>query len=249
MPLLSPTKPFLAHPPIPPSQTEQQVLLGVVDGRLLSIDSLPAWTNFLSTLVLRDKVVPAVVVRADTLLDAREELPDLVAQFITELSQREVSVVLNCRHDDVDAFNELDLDFVSGVIVDNACILRDGSRRDYFSSQALRDIMMRCSQARAGRPGLFVGFHDAWDQRPSAAVVCRAVKVAKHFEAVFEHGPVGDDGWTTGGLPPSLSGFEFLRKPEISEVSRLLFLFPFSILCACNVAPSNFYEQLELTAR
>ncbi|KAK1834098.1 hypothetical protein QBC39DRAFT_301394 [Podospora conica] len=220
VPLLSPTEPDFSHPPIPTCRTEQNVYLGVVDGRVLSMESLPKWTNFLSTLVLRDKIVSAVFVRVDTLLDDREELPELVTQLITELGQREVPVVLNCGHDDVDAFKELDLDFISGVIVDNACILRDGSRRDYFGSQPLRDIMTRCAQARAGRPGFFVGFHDGWEQRPSAAVVCRAVKVARHFQAVFKHGPVGDDGWTTEDLPPSLSGFEFLRKPEISELQQ-----------------------------
>lgn len=216
---MAPTKLSLAHLAIPRCRTGEQLCLGAVDGRALSIDSLSAWTNFVCTLVLRDKALPAVVVRADALLDAREELADLVAQLITKLSQLEVPVVLNCRHDDVGAFKDLDLDLISGVIVDNACILLDGGRRDYFASQPLRDMMMRCHQARVRRPEFFVGFHDAWEKRPSAAVVCRAIKVARHFEAVFEHGPVGDDGWTTGGLPPSLSGFEFLRKPEISEVS------------------------------
>jgi hypothetical protein len=84
--------------------------------------------------------------------------------------------------------------------------------------------MVRCAEERVERPDFFVGFHDVWEARPSAAVARRATKIAQHFGAVLEHeasrlsGPV----WVnTPRLPVSMSGFEYLRRSDTSEVSTV----------------------------
>ncbi|KAK3682047.1 hypothetical protein B0T22DRAFT_432377 [Podospora appendiculata] len=213
----------LSPSPTPASQTKQPLLAGLLDIRASSQTSLPSLTNHLSSLVNKNGVVSAIVLRARAvgLADHKDEY-EAVHNLLWRLHQQRAPVLLNCHHDDP-AFEHVDFSLLVGVIIDNACILPDGNRRDYFRSQRLRDIMARCAQERAERPGFFVGFHDVWDQQPSAAVVCRAEKLATHFEAAFEHGPCRNTGTDVSQthqerLPRSTSGFEFLRKPETAQV-------------------------------
>ncbi|KAK3349640.1 hypothetical protein B0T25DRAFT_582541 [Lasiosphaeria hispida] len=112
----------------------------------------------------------------------------------------------------------VDFGLLVGVIIENACILTDGGRRDYFHSQQLREVMSRCAGERAKRPGFFVGFRDGWDKQPSAAVVCRAFKVAAHFGAVLEHHANGE---AARRLPFPMSGFEYLRKAKMTELQNI----------------------------
>lgn len=141
------------------------------------------------------------------------------------LASIEVPVILVCQHD-CEAIDDVDLSIASGLIVENACILSNGQRRDYFKARRLRDTMARCTLQRDKRPDFFVGFLDRWETQPMPSVVRRAAKIAQHFDAVIEHGPIAP---TASGKASSLesasktmSAFEYLRRAEMVEVrSRL----------------------------
>lgn len=143
-------------------------------------------------------------------------------ELLTQLRSRGAPVIIKCHHDDM-LLHQLDLGAVAGIIIANACILSSGHRRDYFRSQGLRDIMTKCAEERQQRPHFFVGFYDLWDTRPSAAVVRRANKIADHFGAILEHGPKIHAMRETTNLKPlpnSMSGFEYLRRSETSELQK-----------------------------
>lgn len=146
---------------------------------------------------------------------------DQINYLLSCLMALEVPVILLCQHD-CEAIDHVDFSLASGVILKNACILPDGERRDYFRARRLRDTMARCSVQRDKRPDFFVGFLDRWETRPKASVIRRAAKIAEHFGAVFEHGPIDSamgfksSPYESGGK--TLSAFEFLRRSEMIEV-------------------------------
>ena len=143
-----------------------------------------------------------------------------VNRLLSSLYALNVSVILQCHHDS-DGIDTVDLSYAAGVIVENACILPNGQRRDYFKARRLRDLMARCSKEREKRPEFFVGFSDRWETRPKPSVVCRAVMVAEHFGAVMEHGPVhlmSELRSNVMSARQTLSGFQLLRRSEIIEV-------------------------------
>ncbi|KAK4448003.1 hypothetical protein QBC34DRAFT_354167 [Podospora aff. communis PSN243] len=219
VPLPSFTDPESSYPPVLRSAQPQRTLLGIVEACDLSKPAIPVWTNFLFNLVQKDNLVSGIILRQDGLLPD-DERAALVGDLVVRLQKVGVPVVLSCHHDNA-ALDQLDLGFLGGVIIENACILPDGGRRDYFRSAKLRHVMTRCAEQRQIRPGFFVGFHDRWDQRPSAAVVCRAVKLARHFEAVFEHGPRVESCYSAQDMAQPISGFEFLRKSETCELQKV----------------------------
>ncbi|KAF5664992.1 glycosyl transferase [Fusarium heterosporum] len=137
------------------------------------------------------------------------------------LASLEVPVILRCQHD-CEAIDVVDLSLAAGVIVENACILPNGERRDYFKARRLRDTMARCREQRDKRPEFFIGFLDRWETRPKPSVVRRAAKVAQHFDAVMEHGPIdsnmGGKASILQSANKSISAFEYLRRSEMIEV-------------------------------
>ena len=210
--------PESSYPPILRTIQRDRTVLGIVDTEALTRTSVEVWANFLSNLVQKETLISGVVLRENGASDKEHDVV-LLADLLGRLAAREVPVVLCCHHDS-SSFDSIDFGFVGGVIIENACILPDGSRRDYFRSMHLRQIMERCAAETGRRSSFFVGFHDVWDEQPSAAVICRAVKVARHFGAVFEHGPKVNEGENGGShsTTQTTSGFEFLRRPETCEV-------------------------------
>ncbi|KAK0616354.1 hypothetical protein B0T14DRAFT_458687 [Immersiella caudata] len=221
VPLPSFTDPESSYPPVLCSAQPQRTLLGIVDACNLSKPAIPVWTNFLFNLARKDDLVSAIILREDSLVPDDNRL-GLLTDLIASLQKVSVPVVLSCHHDSA-ALDQLDLEFLGGIIIENACVLEDGTRRDYFRSAQLRQKMTRCAEQRQRRPGFFVGFHDKWDQRPAAAVICRAVKLARHFEAVFEHGPKLETAGrhSTQDMSQPISGFELLRKSETCELQKI----------------------------
>lgn len=193
-------------------------VLGLVDGQDLAIDdfSTSATVDFLYN-VYNDNEVAGLVLDVNLLDDsAAPYIPDILVQ----LCELQVPVFLKGHHDN-DILGQVNLKFVAGIFVDNAAILEDGTRRDYFRSIALREVMAKCADQRVERPTFFVGFYDQWYSRPSAAVVRRSQKLADHFAAVLEHGQVRSPTDVNGvpiRLPLSLSAFEYLRKPDTQEL-------------------------------
>ncbi|KAF3761887.1 family 4 glycosyltransferase [Cryphonectria parasitica EP155] len=197
-------------------------VLGLVDGQDLGISSAtgfsPSTTIDFLFHVYHDNAVVGLVL--DVGMVPSSALP-LIPQIIIGLCEIQVPVVLKCHHD-ASVLSLVNPKFLSGLIVENACILEDGTRRDYFRSIALRDAMAKCADQRVERPNFFVGFFDRWHVRPSAAVVRRSQKLAEHFAAAFEHGraasPTAPSVMPTKKLPLSLSAFEYLRRSETSEL-------------------------------
>jgi hypothetical protein len=197
-------------------------ILGLVDLQELGVGRVPktplaVTLNFLSRL-FNESAISGIVIRTGNLA---EDGQANAAELLEKLHERGVPVVLKCQHDD-SLLKDVDLRILVGVIIESACILPNGERRDYFRSQLLRDTMVRCAEERIERPEFFVGFHDVWETRPRAAVVRRASKIAQHFGAVLEFEPSRLSGpvqMNTAKLPVSMSGFEYLRRSETCEVS------------------------------
>lgn len=145
-----------------------------------------------------------------------------ITAILTEACSLQLSVILMCDHD-YDRLSLFDIGVVHGIIIENACILRTGQRRDYFRSAALRECMTKCNNRRAKFPSFFIGFYDVWDQRPSAAVIKRAAKLSEHFAAVIFHGPApesipADVDHEEPDISVCLSALQVLRSSEPMEV-------------------------------
>ncbi|KAM0325924.1 hypothetical protein ACHAQA_007229 [Verticillium albo-atrum] len=146
--------------------------------------------------------------------------PEGVEKLLEALHTRKVPALLLCHHD-FEGLDRLSFFHASGIIIENACILRNGGRRDYFIARRLRETMARCNGEREERPEFFVAFLDQWDVRPHPSVVKRAVKIAEHFGAVIEHGP-SESAFGASPVAASASrtigGFEYLRRAEIIQL-------------------------------
>lgn len=145
---------------------------------------------------------------------------ELVEVLLPALCQKHVSLFLMCDAD-LNALLEVDFGLLDGIIAENACILPNGDRRDFFLAERLRKVMGRCVEVRVDRPGFFIGFIDLWDVPPSSAVARRAFKLAEYYGAALFHGPTSESrfkGGITTAYPMSLSGFDFLKRPEMTEV-------------------------------
>lgn len=202
---------------VPPSTP----VLGLIDGQDLGIESVPDFSPS-STIdylfnVYSDSAIVGLVLDVGLLGD---RAATFIPQILIGLCELQVPVILKCHHD-CKVLETVNLKFLSGLIIENAAIMEDGTRRDYFRSVALRDVMAKVAEQRLERPTFFVGFFDRWHIRPSAAVVRRSVKLADHFAAAFEHGQVVSPAESDGvpvKMPLSLSAFEYLRRPDISEL-------------------------------
>lgn len=215
------------YPPILKQPRHERVVLGSIDVGALSYSAIPTWSKYLSDLVYKDSLVAGVVVCVDVATrdgnrGGEQFDTSSIARLVVELASRNVETIVHCPYDRISVVEGLDFECLGGIIIDNACIRENGGRRDYFQSAKLRDVMARCSHERVKRPWFFVGFYDLWDDQPSAAVVGRAFRVAKHFGAIFEHGPRSSrHGRHNGQGAKSLSGFAFLRKEEICKLQEV----------------------------
>ncbi|KAK4223260.1 family 4 putative glycosyltransferase [Podospora fimiseda] len=204
------------------SSNGESTVLGCVNIQNVPQESISTWTASLTKLVRDDSLASGVILRMPSPPKDHEQdvLISILNELLVSLNEQEVPVIINLHHDDEATLEQVDLAMSSGLIVNNACILPDGQSRDYFRSYNLRKIMTRCAGERTKHPRFFVAFYDTWQIRPSPAVVCRAEKLARHFEAVFEHGPA-ISSLTGEVIPKSVSGFEVLRKPETTELQKV----------------------------
>lgn len=196
-------------------------VLGLVDTQDLGIETIPDFSpsttiDFLFN-VHTDNSVVGLVLDVGLLGD---NATLIIPEILIGLTRLQVPVILKCHHDS-SVLGAVNFKFISGLLIENAAIMEDGTRRDYFRSMALREVMDKVADQRMERPNFFVGFYDRWHVRPSAAVVRRSVKLADHYAAVLEHGqvmsPLETDG-VPAKQPVSLSAFEYLRKSETAEL-------------------------------
>jgi len=176
-------------------------LVGLIPTEGVSAITVPIWANQISNLVNKERLISAIVLRVNgtrTKVDI-----DVIDELFWQLNKKGVPCLLNLHHDN-EVFQHVNFSLVSGIIIDNACILPNGERRDYFRSRNLREMMAKCAGERLDRPGFFIGFHDVWDTQPSAAVVCRATRIASHLKQCSPIAPLtvvalgqkqGSKGW------------------------------------------------------
>ncbi|KAJ0136340.1 Uncharacterized protein HZ326_20640 [Fusarium oxysporum f. sp. albedinis] len=148
--------------------------------------------------------------------------PGQVNYLLEQLYSLNIPVLLSCQHDS-EALDSISFIHASGLIIENACILPNGDRRDYFKAKRLRQIVARVSTEREQRVDFFLGFLDKWDRKPRPSVVRRAAKLAEHFGAVIEHGPKDANVLlkaTNMCATRTLSGFEYLRRSETIELQK-----------------------------
>lgn len=148
--------------------------------------------------------------------------PQTVEQLVRELLRLNVPTVLMAPFD-LPHLADIRFTNVLGAIVEGALILPNGHRRDYFRALALRNTVTKCANERERRPNFFFGMLDLWDVRPSAAVIKRGDKLARHFGAVFSHRP-SHAIFSYEPSPPvpsaTIGGFEQLRRGEITELHK-----------------------------
>lgn len=123
--------------------------------------------------------------------------------------------------DDAEApCNEIDPIAVRGVIYRNACILTNGSRRDFFQASNLRQSLARYEHARKASPDFFLGFLDLWATSPLPSVIRRSYKFAGFHGAVYHHeaaGLIDEEIYPSGFTNPS-SAFDWLKRGDIIKV-------------------------------
>lgn len=149
--------------------------------------------------------------------------PKQVEKLLQRLSSSQVSALLLFHHDSWHILGSVGLKHAAGVVIENAVILPDGQRRDYFQAKGLRHITSKCAEERETRPDFFVGFLELWRQRPHPSIIRRAVKLADHFGAVVEHACSDPAlGLDVCSVPANrtLSAFEYLKRPDVTKVSE-----------------------------
>lgn len=153
---------------------------------------------------------------------------EVMEKLVEQMTLRKLPILLLAHHDWPN-WESISLSKLSGAIVENACILPCGKRRDYFHAKPLRHIMAGCTSARERNPGFFIGFLEIWEKRPDPSVIRRAVKLAEHCGAAVAHGPPdmspGVEGFPIAATS-TLSAFESLKQPDIVKVCMHLPLPP-----------------------
>ena len=147
---------------------------------------------------------------------------DAVVAVLTRTYNIGIPVIIQCHHD-CQLLDIIDMSIVDGLILENACILDNGQRRDYFRSAGLRKVMTKCNSRRSHFPAFFVGFYDLWHTRPAASVVKRAGKLAEHFGAIMFHGPSPELVPTMvdheePDISTCLSALQYLRRADTIDV-------------------------------
>jgi hypothetical protein len=143
--------------------------------------------------------------------------PTQTSQLLYTLCQRNVGVIIMSEPDEP-VLRHINFAHTIGVILENSTIFPDGQRRDFFRANNVRAAMKRCAHERVQRPAFFVGFHDLWDVRPTAAVVRRAFKLAEFYGATLTHGPKGQHVKAQSQHSISMSGFDYLKAKDTVEV-------------------------------
>lgn len=204
------------------SPSDCGVVLGYVDLNNLLANVVLA-VEIENTVDLLSKLFEASAVHALVLRPIRlDSLDDPRAAWFNSLLEqligRRIHVLVICHHDDP-FLPVVNLGLIDGLIIENACILESGERRDFFRSAMLRHLASGCWEQQTARPSFFLGLLDLWDRQPSPAVVRRAFKLAAHFGAHYEHGRTKESA-APDDPPSSLSGLEYLRRDEIFQLQK-----------------------------
>jgi len=140
---------------------------------------------------------------------------DIVHQFVKS--------GLSCMllEDAGNPINRVDPSLLSGVIYKNACILTNGSRRDFFQARKLRISLARHCEELKRDPNYAVAFLDLYIDKPLPSVIRRAYKFAKFHAAIIHHdaaGVVDDQKANCAVSSNPCSAFDWLKRDDIVKV-------------------------------
>ncbi|CCG84862.1 protein of unknown function [Taphrina deformans PYCC 5710] len=112
----------------------------------------------------------------------------------------------------------INLSLCHGVIIRNATILENGSRRDFFRGFELRDVLARCAKQRSTRPTFTTVLHDPCEL-PSTPTLRRAYKFARFHEVILS---VCSLIAIQKDLPQPepLSAFDWLKRLDVLDLHR-----------------------------
>ncbi|KAG9636451.1 glycosyltransferase family 4 protein, partial [Aureobasidium melanogenum] len=146
----------------------------------------------------------------------RDDSAEKINTLLMALRNLHVSVIL--RGDpDLEVVDSISFAHIDGFMIQNACILPDGQRRDFFRAVQVRECVARCKRQMKHRPEFFMGFLEVWMIRPSAATLRRAFKLADFFGAVIQVQAISQNNTR---IEMSLSGFDWLKRPEIVYLQK-----------------------------
>ncbi|THX33102.1 hypothetical protein D6D10_07915 [Aureobasidium pullulans] len=136
--------------------------------------------------------------------------------LLEALRSLHVSTILMCDSD-LRLLESIHFGLMDGLIVQNASVLPDGQRRDFFRAVQVRECVARCKRQMKLCPEFFMGFLEMWTVRPSAATLRRAFKLADFFGAVIQAQATSQHNTRTDMC---LSGFDWLKRPEIVYLQK-----------------------------
>ncbi|KAK7420518.1 hypothetical protein QQX98_002716 [Neonectria punicea] len=187
-----------------------------LNSKALKKREIEATTNFLVELYQENNLTGLVLHISEP---GKAKYTD---RLLKAMHRKRIPILISCHHDS-EALDTISLSYASGLVLENALILQNGERRDYFKAQRLRRILSRCFEQREQRSSFFIGFLDQWEKQPHPATIRRAVKLAEHFSSVLEHGPLDPhmklDATLVEGSE-TLSGFEYLRRSETIQLQK-----------------------------
>lgn len=221
----TPTRPVTpAAPPVRPPMVQRQstqVIFGSVNMARLSFDGGHRSQNS-DVSLMTDLINEARMEQGLNGLILCHRPGDSISstdRILRQFRQQLVPIILQAEASE-DLWDVLDYNLVDGVVVENACIQRNGQRRDFFRAARVRDIAAQSKEHRKNRSGFFFGFLEIYDELPTAAVIRRAYKLADFFGALLElkdgnaH-PIADP---IKEIP--LSAFDSLKSADIAWLQK-----------------------------
>ncbi|PHH88176.1 hypothetical protein CDD83_7877 [Cordyceps sp. RAO-2017] len=200
----------------PPKKGLGCVDLASLGSRALEDDRLTETAQLLAGACV-DKNLSGLAFRLSSSLQSKK-----VEKLMQRLSSNDFPALVFLHHDST-TLDSLSLEHAAGVVIQNAVILPNGQRRDYFQAQGLRSIMARSVKERERKPEFFIGFLELWELQPHPAVIRRAVKLAEHFGAAVQHAPsspsLGPERRLVGA-DRTLSAFEYLKRPDLTKLQQ-----------------------------
>ncbi|KAI5203258.1 hypothetical protein E4T38_05187, partial [Aureobasidium subglaciale] len=136
--------------------------------------------------------------------------------LLVALRDLHVSVIL-MGDPDLTIIDSLHFGLVDGLVIQNASVLADGQHRDFFRAVQVRECVARCKRQMKHRPEFLMGFLEIWTIKPTAATLRRAYKLADFFGAVIQAQAISQHNTRT---EMSLSGFDWLKRPEIVYLQK-----------------------------
>lgn len=175
-------------------------------------------------------------------LRLKQGLDGIVISYGTEDTAMDINALLealNSRHvstilmgdPDLEVINSVHFGLIDGLVIRDASILPNGQRRDFFRAVQVRECVARCKRQMKTRPDFFLGFLEIWTVRPSAATLRRAFKLADFFGAVMQAQAATQHN---SRIEMCLSGFDWLKRPEIIKLQKSWTQNPAINLCALS---------------